>query len=241
MESDRLAGQGDRRRHPGGARPLRRAAGPVHLRRPGPDRDAARRPAPRQLPHHPRRRRVARAGWACSTSAPWPGCPAARFPPAMGRLIRIADARRQRRAAGRAARARASSRTRSGSTQQVLLDYLAPVRRADGQETRSASPGRGCAGSSSGSTTRSTRATPCRQAQPAAVVPPHPPHLARRHRAAQPARGRGTVPVDPRGDACPASPRAEPRRRGVSRPRSRGRQSPPKWPRYDAPGVREPR
>ena len=37
------------------------------------------------------------------------------------------------------------------------------------------------------------------QAQLAAVVPPHPPDLAGRHRAAQPARGGGTVPGDPRG------------------------------------------
>ena len=38
--------------------------------------------------------------------------------------------------------------------------------------------------------------------QPAARVPPHPPHVARRHRPAQPARGRGAVPRDPRGVAA---------------------------------------
>ena len=48
---------------------------------PGPHRHAARRPAPRQLPDHPRRRRLARASWACSTTAPSPGCPTGRCPP----------------------------------------------------------------------------------------------------------------------------------------------------------------
>ena len=38
--------------------------------------------------------------------------------------------------------------------------------------------------------------------QPAARLPPHPPHVARRHRPAQPARGRGAVPRDPRGVAA---------------------------------------
>lgn len=39
-------------------------------------------------------------------------------------------------------------------------------------------------------------------AQPADVVPAHPPHMARRHRAAQPAGGGGTLPADPRGVAA---------------------------------------
>ena len=47
-----------RERHPGGARPLRRAVRAVPLRRPEADRHAARRPAPRELPHPPERRRL---------------------------------------------------------------------------------------------------------------------------------------------------------------------------------------
>ena len=53
-----VAGLGHPRRHPGGARPLRRAVGPLPVRRPGPHRHAARRPAPGELPDHPDRRRL---------------------------------------------------------------------------------------------------------------------------------------------------------------------------------------
>ena len=49
---------------------------PVPLRRPGPRRAAARRPASRQLPAAPATT-APRAAWACSTTAPWPGCPTA--------------------------------------------------------------------------------------------------------------------------------------------------------------------
>ena len=54
----RLARRRSSRRHPGGAGPLRRADGAVPVLRPGPHRDAARRPAPRQLPDHAQRGRL---------------------------------------------------------------------------------------------------------------------------------------------------------------------------------------
>ena len=50
----------DPRRHPGGARPLRRAVRAVPVRRPVAHRHAARRPAPGQLPGDPERRRLPR-------------------------------------------------------------------------------------------------------------------------------------------------------------------------------------
>ena len=50
LESHAVAGPADRRRHPGGARPLRRALRAVPVLGPGPRRAAARRPAPGQLP-----------------------------------------------------------------------------------------------------------------------------------------------------------------------------------------------
>ena len=68
-----LAGLDHPRGHPGGARPLRRAVRAVPVRRPGAHRHAARRPAPRELPDHPERRRAARAGSGSSTSARSPG------------------------------------------------------------------------------------------------------------------------------------------------------------------------
>ena len=86
----RVAGVGDRQRHPRGTRPLRRAAGALLVLRTGPHRHAARRPAPRELPAAARRGRLARAGWACSTSVPSPGCPSAGCPRALGRLLRLA-------------------------------------------------------------------------------------------------------------------------------------------------------
>ena len=67
---------GDRRRHPGAARPRRPAAGPLPLLRPRPHRAAARRPAPGQLPAAAGRRTARAGGWACWTSARSTGCPA---------------------------------------------------------------------------------------------------------------------------------------------------------------------
>ncbi len=55
-----LARGRDPRRHPGGARPLRRAVRAFPVRRPVAHRHAARRPAPRQLPGDPDRRRLPR-------------------------------------------------------------------------------------------------------------------------------------------------------------------------------------
>ncbi len=65
MDSPVVDGVGDHLRHPGRARPLRRAARSVPLRGPGPHRHAARRPASRELPDHPGcRRRPGQAGRA---------------------------------------------------------------------------------------------------------------------------------------------------------------------------------
>ena len=184
---------------PGGARPLRRAVRAVPVRRAGAHRDAARRPAPRQLPDPARPRTAGPAGSACSTSAPWPGCPSAGSRRAMGSLIRIA-ADRGRRGAGRGAARRGlhqgpGSRSTRSSCSTTSSPFVEPTQvervpvlaRVDARR------------SSSGSTTRGSRRTRvATQAEPAAVVPADPPHLARRDRRAQPARGRGAVPGDPR-------------------------------------------
>ncbi len=74
-----LAGPADRRGHPGGAQPLRRALRPLPVRGPGARRHAARRPAPRQLPgaahrrrrpRRPRRRRLRRGRPAARAQPP---------------------------------------------------------------------------------------------------------------------------------------------------------------------------
>ena len=60
LESPASLAYDHRERHPGGARPLRRAVRAVPLLRPGPHRHAARRPAPRELPDPAERRRQPR-------------------------------------------------------------------------------------------------------------------------------------------------------------------------------------
>ena len=65
---------GDHERHPGGARPLRRALRAVPVLRPGPHRPAARRPAPGQLPDHPERRRIARPARGARLRRGRPSC-----------------------------------------------------------------------------------------------------------------------------------------------------------------------
>ena len=132
------------------------------------------------------------------------GRPAARAVAARGDGPADAAGRRRgpRRAARRACAARASSRTTSASTRRTVFDYLAPFVEPTRVERfrftrdwmreqfeRINNP-------------RSPSYTVDDQDQPAAVVPAHPPHLARRHRPAQPARGRGAVPGDPRGVAA---------------------------------------
>ena len=120
------------------------------------------------------------------------------LPEAMGRLIRIAgDADRDGLEAGLRAEGFIKDRVRIDP--DLLLDYLAPFVEPTKVEQLPVHPG------------VDARAVPAHQqpagahvhgrdeAQPAAVVPAHPPHLARRHRRAQPARGRGAVPGDPRG------------------------------------------
>ena len=124
--------------------------------------------------------------------------PERRLPEAMGRLIRIAaDSDRRALVAGLreegfikdqhpgrpAARARLPlplHRARAARDVPVHPGVDARAVRADQQPPRPGVHDRD-------------------QAQPADVVPPHPPHLARRPRPAQPARGRGAVPRDPRG------------------------------------------
>ena len=68
---------------------------------------------------------AARAGWACSTTAPWPASPSRSLPPALGRLMRLA-ANGDPDPCWRGCVARASSRTRSRSTPRRCCDYLAP-------------------------------------------------------------------------------------------------------------------
>ena len=79
-----LPGAADRRRHAGGARPLRRGLRPVPVRRAGPDRDAARRSSPGQLPasaRRPARRRRLRRRRAAARRAARADRPAAAAAP----------------------------------------------------------------------------------------------------------------------------------------------------------------
>ena len=125
--------------------------------------------------------------------------PGGTFPPAMGHLLRTAmlgdsDAL--------LAGLRAEGFVRDGIRvdAQVLLDYLWPFVEPMGQEryrfTRAWMRGQ----FERLNDTREPGLHAGRQAQPAAVVPAHPPHLARRRGAAEPARGGGAVPVHPRGE-----------------------------------------
>ena len=114
------------------------------LRRPRAHRDAARRPAPRQLPHpsptptgHP-------GGSACSTTAPSPGCPSGTLPAGDGTADAAGDRRGPRRPAGGPAR-EGFVKDNIRVDPQVLLDYLAPLRGAAAAWSGSASPASGCA------------------------------------------------------------------------------------------------
>ena len=199
----RLPGEGDRRRHPGGARPLRRAAGALHLRRPGPDRDAARRPAPRQLPHPPAARRVARAARSSRLRR---RVTAARrhLPAGDGTPPPDGDARATATRCWPGCARRASSGTASASTRGAARLPVA-VRGADGPGAVPLHPGLDAWPVRAAQRHQEPGLHAGRQAQPAAVVPPHPPHLARRGGAAEPARGGGAVPVRSSRRACPAS------------------------------------
>ena len=75
----RVARLPDHRRHAGGAQPLRRALRALDLRVADEDRDAARGPAPRQLPDRAQRRRSSGRS-ACWTSVRSHGCPRASSP-----------------------------------------------------------------------------------------------------------------------------------------------------------------
>ena len=162
------------------------------------------------------------------------GRPAARraLPEAMGRLIRLAARRRPRRRWWRGCARRASSRTRCRSTRSWSWTTCPPSSSRPGssafrftrewmrtQFERINNP-------------RDPAFTDGHQAQPAAVVPPHPPHLARRTRPAQPAGGGGPVPGDPdraparlRHRLTPGHVRRRPRR-ATMRPWT----PPPPWP-----------
>ena len=111
-----LAGRDHPRRHPGGARPLRRAVRPLPLRRPEPHRHAARRPAPRELPDPARTTTAAPAGSASSTSARSPGWTSAALPDGDGPADPDRRDRGPRGAAGGAARRGVHQGRGSGST-----------------------------------------------------------------------------------------------------------------------------
>ena len=159
---------------------------PVPVRRPGPGRAAARRPAPRQLP-------------------------AARRRPARRRRLR-----RGRPAAGRAAADRSAGccGTRWTARHDAVLEglreegFVKPSIDLDADDDarlprpfvepaaveRSSSPASGCAGSSPGQRPAPPGLRDGAEDQPAAGVPADPSGLARRHRRAVPARGERAVP-----------------------------------------------
>ena len=136
---------------------------------------------------------------ASSTSARSPGSPSSTLPEAMGRLIRLARARGQ----GGAARGTARRGLRQGqdpARPRPAAGLPLALRRADQGRAVPVHAGSGCAPSSRGSTTpASPTYTIAMKLNLPPDVPPDPPHLARRDRRAQPARGRGAVPGDPRG------------------------------------------
>ena len=122
------------------------------------------------------------------------------LPEAMGALIRIAGDRATPTSSSAGLREEGFIKPgRRRSTRRCVLDYLAPfveptqVERfrfsrewMQGQFQRINNP-------------KEPTYTAGAQAQPAAGVPAHPPHLAGRRRRAQPARRRGAVPGDPQG------------------------------------------
>ena len=152
-----LAGPGDPRGHPGAARPLRPAVRPVPVLRAGAHGDAARRPAPRQLPDPSgRRRRPRTPGGARLRRGRTPGEPR----PSRGDGPAHPDRR------GRGPGRPGGRSPRRGVHQGPGPDRPRPaprlpraVRRADQGGAASGSPGSGCAGSSSASTTRGSPRT----------------------------------------------------------------------------------
>ena len=173
----------------------------------GPSRTghAPRRPAPRQLPDHARRRRLARPARRARLRR---GRPAARARPARGDgpADPARGARATPRSCSRGCARRASSRTGSGSTRDLLLDYLSPFVEPTQVETFRFSAGVDAGAVRADQQPAGAGVHGRDQAQPAAVVPAHPPHLDRRDRRAQPARGGGAVPGDPARSTCRASP-----------------------------------
>ena len=167
------------------------------VRRPGPHRHAARRPAPRQLPDPARPRTAARAGSACSTSAPSPGCRERRLP----RGDRPADPDRRHRGPRGAARRAA----RRGLHQGPDPDRPRPaarlplaVRRADPGRAVPVHPGvdaRAVPADQQPARARRTRSR-CKLNLPPSYLLIHRTWLGGIGRAL-PARGRGAVPRDP--------------------------------------------
>ena len=124
--------------HAGGARPLRPALRAVPVRRAGPRRAAARRPAPGQLPACCADGRLGVLDFGAVARLP------DGLPEPIGRLLR-ARRRRRGRPCSKACATRASSSRRSTSTPSAAR-LPRPVRRA-GRVDSSRSAGPGCASS----------------------------------------------------------------------------------------------
>ena len=186
---------------------------PLHLRRPGPDRDAARRPAPRQLPHHPAADgspgRLGVLDFGAVSRLP-----GGTFPPAMGHLLRTAML-------GDSDALLAGLREEGFVRDGIRVDATGAARLPAGRSSSRLGQERfrftraWMRGQFERLNDPEPRLHAGRQAQPAAVVPPHPPHLARRRGAAEPARGGGAVPRRSSRRACPASSTTEPGRRSA--------------------------
>ena len=200
-----------RRRHPGAARHRLAALPALPAGRPGPGRAAARRPAPRQLPHHPRRppgrHRLRRRQ------------PAPRRHAARDRAAAHHRPRGQRRGRARGAardrlrQGRASTSTRSGCSTTSSRSWRPSA------PTRSPSAGTGSAASSPTSTTRASPTTPSRYKL---NLPPEYLLIHRvwggGHRGAQPARRHRARARHRRRAASRGGPAARRRRRRRAEP-----------------------
>ena len=118
------------------------------------------------------------------------------LPEAMGRLIRLRADRGRRRACIAGLREEGFIKDRINLDPELLIDYLSPFVEPTQTERFRFSRAWMREQFQRINNPREPDVHGRDQAQPAAVVPPHPPHLARRHRGAEPARGRGAVPGD---------------------------------------------
>ena len=131
--------------------------------------------------------------------------PERNLPEAMGSLIRLAalnDAEQLLEGLRREGFIRDKIRTRPGRPDGLPL----PVGRADHDGDLQVQPGVDADAVRADQQPAGAGVHGGDQAQPAAVVHAHPPHLDRRDRRAQPARGGGAVPGDPARSTSPASP-----------------------------------